>query len=361
MTATRPRPPRAADGDRGRGRRAARRARRVVFGDERRLGLWLLPLFLITALLGATLAGGLAVLYYAQQVADLERTTATARAALDEAVERVNTTSEEATNVIEDQVRRFREQLAQDLPITSPNESGIYALSAQHENGAVRVASGFVVFSDDSETFVVTTYGLVATDDGFAVERADVLLPGQTVRGRVHNFDPELDLAVVVLTGGPLPVLEWRPAEEDVALGDAIYHGAIAGPDTPVVAEGRIAAASASAVVPTFPVNGFTGGGPLLDPSGRVVAIATPDHLPFGPTEGGVVYAVPIRALCQALVRCTESDLGTDSLGDPSDFGPDPTDPAPGAEAQPGATPTPPPDGEPTPPPEDEPSPDPEG
>jgi hypothetical protein len=52
----------------------------VVLGSRRRIGLWILPLFLIVGLLGAVLAGTLAVLYYEQEVRRLEGTTAAARA-----------------------------------------------------------------------------------------------------------------------------------------------------------------------------------------------------------------------------------------------------------------------------------------
>jgi S1-C subfamily serine protease len=275
----------------------------------------------------------------------------------------IQATADEATAAIEDQVRRFREQLAQGLPVSSPNEIGVYATSARHANGAVRVGSTFVVYSDERETFMVTTYGLVATAEGSAVERVEVFLPGQTVAGRVHSFDRDLDLAVVVLTGGPLPVPEWRPAEEPVGLGDAIYLAGIGGPDTPAVAEGRIAASSLDAIVPTFPVNSFTAGGPLLDVNARVVAIATMGYQPFGPGEGGLRYTVPIRALCRQLIRCTSSDTGAGGLGDQGAFGtpPDPSAAAPGTgavegtEEEPapgtGAEPAPPPDAgtEPTP------------
>jgi S1-C subfamily serine protease len=313
----------------------------VALGDERRLGLWILPLFLLTAAVSATLAGGLVVLYYSQQVSQLREETETARAQVEETAAGIQTTADEATGAIEDQVRRFREQLAQGLPVTSPNEIGVYAVSASHTNGAVRVGSTFVVFSDEQETFLVTTYGLVATDEGSAVGRVEVYIPGQTVAGRVHSFDRDLDLAIVVLSGGPLPVPEWRPPDEAVELGDAIYLAGIGGPDAPTVAEGRVAAASLDTIVPTFPVNSFTAGGPLLDVSARVVGIATLGYEPFGPSDGALRYAVPVRTLCRQLIRCTQSDTGAGALGDQGGFGaaPDPPATAPGTGAVEGQQP----------------------
>jgi hypothetical protein len=313
----------------------------LTLGDDRRLGLWILPLFLLTAALSATLAGGLVVLYYAQQVADLRETTETARSQVEETAANIQAVADEATATIEEQVRRFREQLAQGLPVTSPNEIGVYAVSARHDNGAVRVGSTFVLYSDERETFMVTTYGLVATAEGSAVERVEVFIPDQTVAGRVHSFDRDLDVAVVVLSGGPLPVPEWRPPDEQVQMGDAVYLAGIGGPDTPAVAEGRVAASSLDTIVPTFPVNSFTAGGPLLDVNARVVAIATIGYEPFGPGQGELRYTVPIRTLCRQLIRCTASDTGAGGLGDEGGFGrqPDPSPTAPGTGAVEGTDP----------------------
>ncbi len=295
-------------------RGAAARGGRV-FGNERRIGLWILPLFLITALLGATLLGGLAVLYYAQQVARLEATTARARANLDEAVRDVDRTAERARTAIDDEVREVRESLAQRSPITTPNASGVYAVSAEHPDGEVRVASAFTVFSTAVETFLVTDYALVETADEFAVDAVQVFLPDQTVTVRVHNFDRERELAVLVARGGPLPVLPWRPADEPVRGGDVVFAVGIAGTDTPAVLQGRVAGVSDEAVVPNVPLNAFVAGGPLVDASGEVVAVASLSYAPFGDVAGDLTYAVPIRAVCERLLACTAADLGAGGLG----------------------------------------------
>lgn len=350
-------------------RRRVQRVRDAAIGTERRIGLWLLPLFLLTGLLGATLAGGLVALYYSQQVAQLRESTEGARAQLDEAVERVDATVEEATTQIEDQVRRFREQLAQGLPVDSPNDVGVYAVSARHQGGEVRVASAFTVFSNEQTTFLVTSFALVEETDGFAADRVDVYLPNQSVVGRVHSFDRDLDIAVVVLGGGPLPVLDWRAPDEVVTRGDGVYLVGVGGPGTATVAEGRVAAVSQEALVPTVPVNSFTAGGPLLDANAGVVAIAVLRYAPFGPSEGGLTYAVPIRRLCERLIRCTRADVGAEDLGEGGEA--PRVRPLPEATTEPGATaedptptptPTPLEDGQQQsqqPPPQQQPTPDP--
>lgn len=328
-----------------------RRGRDVVFGTERRIGIWTLPLFLIMGLLGATLSGGLALLYYGQQVRDLERTTSRARAQLDEVAEDLGRTAEEARTQIQDEARSVKEAVSRKPPIDSPNEAGIFAVAARHAGGEVRVGSGFAIFSDSNETYMVTSYSTVQSDDGFAVRTADVYLPGGTVTATVHNYDRDLDIATLRLRGGPVPVPEWRPGDQGLTRGDAVYVAGIAGPSTPTIVSGTIAGFSSATIVPDIALNAFLAGAPLLDASGKVMGIATLSYHPFGPVDGDLEYAVPIRLICKRLVRCTRSDLQAGQLGDEGGSGavrrPPPTQEP--AEPTPSPTPSPPPTTEPAP------------
>lgn len=334
-----------------------RRGRDVIFGTERRIGIWTLPLFLIMGLLGATLSGGLALLYYGQQVRDLERTTSRARAQLDEVAEDLGQTAEEARKEIQDEARSVKEAVSRKPPIESPNEAGIYAVAARHAGGEVRVGSGFAIFSDSNETYMVTSYSTVESDDGFAVRTADVYLPGGTVTATVHNYDRDLDVATLRLRGGPVPVPEWRPGEQGLTRGDAVYVAGIAGPSTPTIVSGTIAGFSSATIVPDIALNAFLAGAPLLDASGKVMGIASLSYHPFGPVDGDLEYAVPIRLICKRLVRCTRADLQAGQLGDEGGSGAvRRAPPAPEREREREAAPSPSPT---TPPPTTEPTPTP--
>lgn len=278
-------------------------------GSDRGFGLLLLPMFLITALIGAVLAGGLAILYYGQQVSRLEAQTSDARAQVLEARDDVLDAAEQARQAIEQQVEEVRQALADDPPIEGPEDAGVYAVAAFHANGERRVGSGFTLFSSSSETIVVTTYRLVATEDGFAVPTVDVLLPGRTASARVHNFDRELDVATLVMGGGTVPVTDWRPAAENLSRGDRLYLAGIAGPGAAAVLQGTVGSVAPQTIVPSIPVNDFLAGGPLLDAGGRVVGLASLNYAPFGPAAGDqFAYGVPIRALCRELIQCAEGD-----------------------------------------------------
>jgi S1-C subfamily serine protease len=287
-----------------------RSLRERVLGGERNLGLWILPLFLLTATLGATAIGGLAVLYYGQQVRQLERTTAEARARLDETAAQVNDDVKRGREAINAEVREGKEALAQRPPISDPNKVGVFSASARHPDGTVKVATAFAVYSDQVETYLLTTRGLIATPDGGTVESAEVFLPDQTASVRVHAVDVERDLALLVAQGGPVPVPRWRPVDDTVATGDSVFVVGIAGSNTPVLLPARVAGVSDRAIIPDVPLNEFVAGGPLVDAAGDVVAVASLTYAPFGVVEGDLRYAVPIRGVCELLLDCTENDLG---------------------------------------------------
>lgn len=285
------------------------RVRDAVLGNERRIGVWIVPLFLIVALLGATLAGSVAALYYGQQVSQLESTTANARAEVEQARQEITATASEAQKTIDAQMRRAREELAQEPPIESPRDAGVFAVSADHAAGEVRVGSAFVISSKENETHLATTYNLVQSGDQ-AVESVRVFLEGGPVPAVVHNYDPEHDVATLSLDAGPLPVPDWRPGDDPIQSGDPAYLVGVAGPGASSVLEGRVAAVSNEALVPTIPVNSFLAGAPLVDASGRVVGMASVSYAPYGPVDGDPLYAVPLQALCARAVDCTLADRG---------------------------------------------------
>ena len=291
------------------------RLRARLLGDERHIGLWIFPLFVMVALLGAVLIGGLATLYYGQQVGDLEATTARARKNLDDVLDDVSQQAKKARRDINRQVNQARDEFSRDSPVSSPASAGVYAVSATQADGEVRVGSAFTVFSDADETYLLTTYAVIATEDGGAVDSVDVFLTGDASTVPVHSFDADRDLAVLIAEGGRLPVLDWRPADEPVKRGDAVYAVGIAGPGVPAIVPGRVAGNSDLAIIPDVPLNEFLAGGPLVDGAGRIVAISSLEYAPFGQVDGTVVYAPPIRLSCEVLVDCTAEDVGAEDPG----------------------------------------------
>lgn len=88
----------------------------------------MVPLFLMVGLGGAVLAGSLTVVYYAQQVNQLEQETRTAREEVIGAADDVREAADEAREAIDDQVASARAELARDLPLGDALELGVVRL-----------------------------------------------------------------------------------------------------------------------------------------------------------------------------------------------------------------------------------------
>ena len=90
-----------------------------------------------------------------------------------------------------------QDDLARSTPLDVPADGGVYAVSADHAGGEVRVGSAFTVYSDavdapEPMTFLVTTYDLVAVGDEAAVASATVHLPTGDVVAPVTRRRAEL-------------------------------------------------------------------------------------------------------------------------------------------------------------------------
>lgn len=130
-----------------------------LLGDRDRLGWWLVPLFLMVGLGGAVLAGSLTVVYYAQQVNQLEQETRTAREEVVGAADDVREAAEDARESIDDQVASARAELARDLPLGDALELGVVRLEvdAQLEASSSSSSQGGVAVGpasadEDAET-----------------------------------------------------------------------------------------------------------------------------------------------------------------------------------------------------------------
>ena len=100
---------------------------RRIAGDGSHLGFWTLPVFIATALGGAVVAGALAQVYYAQQVAQLEEETAAARAAAEVAAEDIDAARQEALDEIAQQLDGVRDALEVARPLEDPAAAGVVA------------------------------------------------------------------------------------------------------------------------------------------------------------------------------------------------------------------------------------------
>lgn len=306
-----------------------------LLGDRDHLGWWTLPVFVAVALLGAVGAGTLAAVRYEQQVAALTDETAEARAAAQGAAEDVESAREEALAAIDEQVASVRDAIEVGTPLDDVAAAGVVAvrveLTGVVASGTVtpeptptpgpqqpspsppspspppssgptsRQGVGFVVAVDGGDSFVATSYGLVddpGGPDGVAASVEVTAAGGVTVRGVVHAWDEAAHVAVLRVPLEGLEPLPWRPAEEELGTGDVVVLAGVTPGLVGVQLPGRLGGIDGDLVVTDLPVDPTLDGSPLLDATGRVVALQSSTADDRGPAS-----ALVARTLCRTVIQ----------------------------------------------------------
>lgn len=359
------------------------RWREILFGGPRRLGFWTLPVFLIVGLAGAVIAGSLTVVYYAQQVRDLEEQTAASRQELDDAVEEVQAAGDEALTAIENQVAAVEETLTRQLPVEDVSALGVVVIRAvrnvpppqppppapepepeppagtDEPDGAPvpglpegqadpseseppaespspspsptpsptptpaplptpsptpppppepQLGMGFAVATSDGSTFFATSYGLVADPRARAgvVESVEVITTEGTFVATVHDWDEDRDLAIVRSRFTGLTIPTWRPRSEAIAVGERLWVVGITPTRVTVQLPVTTGYVTNTEILVDVGRKDLLRGAPIVDQTGRVTAVYTPDYQPFGEEAGEGQAVTPVAVLCESMLSGCE-------------------------------------------------------
>lgn len=189
-------------------------------------------------------------------------------------------------------------EIKQLLEKVGPSIAHVSGVDANNAPGS---GSGFIVTSNNNESWVLTNLKIVA---GSASQRQPVRVRlGNSEReGTVWSWDDRRDLALIILKTGNLPVLEWESSEPEV--GSLVWAiGTGAGKLGAVASQGHVMDSGSSGYLVDSDVPASSLGGPLLTKSGKVLGVLTANYAPEGlpPSPG---WVVPIRQSCQKVLRC---------------------------------------------------------
>src|SRR5262249_31183369 len=198
---------------------------------------------------------------------------------------------------------------------------GAWKEVVEHEDVELATGSGFVI---SPSGYILTNHHVVSGEDvtvqrggrpvhlGLEVKRVDVVFPstGARMEGRVDASDPDLDLAVVSVTGTDLPFLAMgdsdalEPGQPIQVLGFPFGRSADVGrapgedaAPQPTLTRGSVAALRAgeggeSRYIQTdASVHPGSSGGPMVDADGRVGGVI---RLMLG-RESGPALGVPLN------------------------------------------------------------------
>lgn len=190
------------------------------------------------------------------------------------------------------------EEIGELLEKVGPSIAHIQGVDAA---GSPTVASGFVVTSDDSQTWILTTFSAVA-GSASAKSPVKVRLASSQRDTNVWSWDEARDLALLILKVGKTPLLDW--SEGDPQIGSKVWAiGSAPGKYSASAAQGLLLDVSSEGLLTDADVPSHAAGGPLLARDGKVLGVLSLRYAPSGytPSNG---WAVPVRHACKKVLRC---------------------------------------------------------
>ena len=223
------------------------------------------------------------------------------------AVDQIGSERDDAVGQVQAQLEdleRFAaggDTLAGILEAAAPS---VWFVVTRDEAGGPSVGSAFVVFSDQAQSFLVTSYNAVRANTqqpvpGITVRKGDEEIPAE-----LTAWDPANDLALLTVDRPSLPALTWAPTGPAAQIGDRVFVVSGLGAAGGAISQGFVADVSANGIQHDAPVGAAFQGGPLLNSKGEVLAIASRAYSPLGFAPEAVFFGVPVRASCTEVIRC---------------------------------------------------------
>lgn len=263
--------------------------------------------------LGAGVAGAALYAYYDWRLSENEQRIGELSEGLENRLAAANEGLENASQNAVDDIRRemgpFRD-LLQEYRIATNLVGGlqgsVWAVETLDENGAASVGSAFVAGSDDAQSLLVTSYAVVAAGTTEPGPTITVRSGDQTHEAELYNWDPEHDLALLLLPVGGLESVPWA-GDDDLSglVGKHVWAAeGFAGNDV-ALSPGTVIDQSATGIQHNAPLNAAFRGGPIVNGQGEVVGIVSTAYQPLGYPGGAVSFGVPIQAACERVLSCS--------------------------------------------------------
>jgi hypothetical protein len=189
----------------------------------------------------------------------------------------------------------------------APSVFFVHTLDA---SGQPSVGTAFVVSSNSSDSLLLTSYTTVAAathspGPPVYVKQGN----GSDVPVTVRTWDPQYDLALLVLPRGGLPKLVAASNNPNPVPGDHLFAVSGLASSGAKVTQGTVIDVSAAGVQVDAGIGSEFQGGPLVAQNGQVVAVASRTYSPLGFTTDGVWYVPYVEAACNKVLSCPGGSL----------------------------------------------------
>lgn len=269
--------------------------------------------------LGVGLAGAVLYAYYDWRLSENEQRVGELSESLErrllDANEELDISSDNAIQRIRREAAPLRDLLEQERVVgnlTGRMQGSVWFVETLDENGAPSVGSAFVAASDGAQSLLVTSFGAVAAGTTEPAPTITVRSGAESFEADLYTWDPENDLALLILPRGGLDPLPW--ADDDALahlVSERIWAVEGIGGNGVSLSPGSVIDQSAVGIQHTAALNAAFRGGPVVNGRGEVVAIASIGYAPLNYATGDVTFGVPVQAACERILDCSGDVPGT--------------------------------------------------
>jgi len=231
---------------------------------------------------------------------------------------------ETATKTIEAERENAKSEIAKELePLKQIRAEGdtlnelvkkvgpsVWFVRTLDAGGQPSVGSAFVVASDNSQSLLLTSFTTVEAATHTPGPQITVRKGDQELKATLWTWQPERDLALLIVTKGGQPKLEFAPTSPPLKTGERVFALSGLGAAGAAITQGFIADVSSAGVQHDAAVGQAFQGGPLVNSNGQVLAVASRSYGPLGFRTDSVWFGVPIRAACDRVLRCPSGGVG---------------------------------------------------
>ena len=194
-------------------------------------------------------------------------------------------------------------QLAGIIKTIAPSVFFVHTVDA---NGQPSVGTAFVISSNSSQSLLLTSYTTItaatrAPGPQVFVSQGDSAAQTPVT---VRTWDPQYDLALLILPKGGLTPMTSAPTSPAPQPGDRLFAVTGLGTAGASLAQGAVIDVSSSGLQLDAPIGTAFQGGPVINQAGQVVAVGSRSYAPLGFTSDGTYFVPFVQAACNKVLSC---------------------------------------------------------
>lgn len=208
---------------------------------------------------------------------------------------------------IQAQLAPLQQLEAQSATLTTLVKTAAPSLFFVHtldQAGQPSVGTAFVVASSPTQSLLLTSYTTVEAATVSPGPPVYVQQGATSTLVTVRTWDPAVDLALIVLPKGQLPVLQPAPTSPAPVIGERVFALSGEGTVGASISQGAVTDVSDSGIEHNTPLSAAYQGGPLLNADGQVLGVDSLTYAPLGYPSSSVWFAPYINSACAKVLTC---------------------------------------------------------